>query len=165
MLGALTSKACYYTRGACSLGTNDWRYNIAGASGVVKDSMGVVTAGYVVTNIAHYYHSGIMQTSTVTAVGSRFPWTTGSVTVTARGYPHATVHYAQGFDNRNTTTPSGKGTIQLVTPLLTKWFGYEITQTVGVGILRIKFIPEPQTWMMLLAGASLLGVGYRLRGR
>ncbi len=38
-------------------------------------------------------------------------------------------------------------------------------ETGGIGILRIKFVPEPQTWVMLVAGASLLGVGYRMRGR
>jgi hypothetical protein len=38
-------------------------------------------------------------------------------------------------------------------------------ETGGIGILRIEFVPEPQTWAMLIAGASLLGVGYRMRGR
>jgi len=96
--------------------------------------------------------------------GSRFPWTTGSVTVTAadRG-PHKTVHYAHGYDNR--TPMSGRGTIQLVSPMLTRWFGYTDYETGGIAVLRIKFLPEPQTWAMLLAGVSLLGVGYRLRGR
>ena len=116
--------------------------------------------------MATYYHTAFMLTSQITVSGSRFPWTTGSVTVTAVGRgPHKTIHYAQGFDNRNTATPSGKGTIQLVTPLVTRWFGYIDYETAGIGILRIKFIPEPQTWAMLLAGASLLGVGHRLRGR
>ena len=70
--------------------------------------------------------------STIVVDGSRFPWTTGSVTVTAtaRG-PHKTVHYARGYDNRNTTTPTGKGTIQLLTPVLTRWLqsalNYETT--------------------------------------
>jgi hypothetical protein len=35
----------------------------------------------------------------------------------------------------------------------------------GIGILRLKFIPEPQGWVMLVAGVSLLGVAYRMRGR
>ena len=70
----------------------------------------------------------------------------------------------QGYDNR--TTASGKGTIQLVTPVLTRWLQPSLnTETAGIGILRIKFIPEPHTWAMLLAGASLIGVGHRLRGR
>ena len=107
-----------------------------------------------------------MHLPAITVSGSRFPWTTGSVTVTAiaRG-PHKTVHYAHGYDNRNTTTGLGKGTIQLVTPILTRWFGYTDYETAGIGVLRIKFIPEPQTWAMLVAGVSLLGVATRLRGR
>jgi hypothetical protein len=53
-----------------------------------------------------------------------------------------------------------------VTPVLTRWYqpaaNYE---TAGIGILRIKFVPEPQTWAMLVAGISLLGVAHRMRGR
>jgi hypothetical protein len=129
--------------------------------------MGVITGGYIATYSQRYYHTALMQTSTVRVAGERFPWTTGSVTVTAKGRgPHKTVHYAKGFDNRNTTTPTGKGTVQLVTPVLTHW-----TQpcceldTGGVGILRLRFVPEPQTWVMLVVGASLLGVGHRVRRR
>jgi hypothetical protein len=106
-----------------------------------------------------------MQKSTVLGEGERFPWTTGSVTLKATGRgPQKTIHYAQGYDNRNPGTH--KGTIQLVTPVLTRWLQpcckYE---TGGIGILRIKFVPEPQTLVLLLAGVSLLGVGYRMRGR
>jgi len=54
----------------------------------------------------------------------------------------------------------------MVTPVLTRWLQPALNfETGGVGILRIKFVPEPQTWAMLIAGVSLLGVGYRMRGR
>ncbi len=165
MLGALTTKVCYFRNGGCSLGENDWRYDAIGTAAPTK--AGVVTNGYVVTFKAYYYHTALMATSTIDVEGSRFPWTTGSVTLTATGRgPHKTVHYTQGFDNRNATTPTGKGTIQLVTPVLTRWLQPAVNfETGGVGILRIKFVPEPQTWAMLIAGVSLLGVGYRMRGR
>jgi hypothetical protein len=165
MLGAFTTKVCYYRNGGCSLGENDWRYDAIGTS--AQTSGGVVTNGYVVTFKAYYYHTALMATSTINVEGSRFPWTTGSVTLTATGRgPHNTVHYTQGFDNRNTATATGKGTIQLVTPVLTRWLQPAVNfETGGVGILRIKFVPEPQTWAMLIAGVSLLGVGYRMRGR
>jgi hypothetical protein len=53
-----------------------------------------------------------------------------------------------------------------VTPVLTRWLQPAVNlETAGIGILRIKFVPEPQTWMMLVAGASLLCVGTRRRGR
>jgi hypothetical protein len=162
MLGAHTNKACFYRNGGCSLGENNWRYEAIGAS--ASTSSGVVIP-YMATNQAYYYLTAGAQTFTVDVVGSRFPWTTGSVTVTAVGRgPHKTVHYAQGFDNR--TTVSGKGTIQLVTPVMTRWLQPSLNiDTAGIGILRIKFIPEPQTWAMLVAGASLLCVGARMRGR
>jgi hypothetical protein len=167
MLGALTAKACYYWQQGCSLGQAvNWRYEAVGASGV-NTAGGVVTAGYEATAKAQYYHTALMQTSTVSITGSRFPWTTGSVTVTAVGRgPHKTIHYAHGYDNRNTTTPNGIGTIQLVSPLLTRWRQPALAiDTGGVGILRIKFLPEPQAWAMLVAGASLLVVGNRMRRR
>ena len=165
MLGALTSKVCYYRSGGCSLGNVNWRYEAIGASAGTMG--GVVTAGYQASYTAQYYHSVLMQKSTLAVSGYRFPWTTGSVTVTATGRgPHKTVHYAQGYDNRNTTTPTGKGTVQLVTPVLTRWKQPCCKfETAGIGILRIKFIPEPQMWAMLVAGVSLLGVGTRVRGR
>jgi hypothetical protein len=165
MLGALTTKVCYYRNGGCSLGSNNWRYDAIGT--YAHTSKGVVTAGYIVTYKAYYYHTALEQTSTVNVEGSRFPWTTGTVTLTATGRgPHKTVHYTHGFDNRNTTTSEGRGTIQLVTPVLTRWLQPTLNfETGGVGILRIKFVPEPQTWALLIAGASLLGVGYRMRGR
>jgi hypothetical protein len=166
MLGALTAKVCYYRQGGCSLGENNWRYEAVGTSAVLSKG-GAITGGYLATYKAYYYHTGLMQVSTVQVEGSRFPWTTGSVTLTAVGRgPHKTIHYTQGFDNRNTTTPEGQGTIQLVTPVLTRWMQPALNfETGGVGILRIKFVPEPQMWAMLIAGVSLLGAGYRMRGR
>jgi hypothetical protein len=165
MLGAYTNKACYYRQGGCSLGENDWRYDAVGATAYTAS--GVVTAGYSATYKAYYYHSVLMQKSTVSVEGQRFPWTTGSVTLTATGRgPHKTVHYTQGFDNRKTSTPTGKGTIKLVTPVLTRWLQPCCKfETGGVGSLRIKFVPEPQTWAMLVAGVSLLGVATRMRRR
>jgi hypothetical protein len=167
MLGAFTVKVCYFRVGGCSIGTNDWRYEAVGATAYTTAMFGKVSKGYQALYTAVYYNTALMQFSTVNVVGSRFPWTTGSVTVKATGRgPHKTVHYAQGYDNRNTTTAYGKGTIQLVTPVMTRWLQNCCKfETAGVGILRIKFIPEPQTWVMLVAGASLLGVGYRMRGR
>jgi len=163
MLGQMTTKVCYYRNGGCSLGEQDWRYDAVGASAMTAN--GVVTKGYIAYNSAYYYQTAGMQQATVMVEGARFPWTTGMVTVTAVGRgPHKTVHYAQGYDNR--TTVSGKGTIQLVTPVLTRWLQSAAnSETAGIGMLRIKFIPEPHTWAMLVAGATLLGVATRMRGR
>jgi hypothetical protein len=163
MLGSLTTKVCFFRNGGCSLGGGNWRYE---AVGETVGSLGpVITQGYIATYRMYYYHTFLMQQSTVDVEGARFPWTTGSVTVKAAGRgPHKTIHYGQGYDNRNPVTH--KGTIQMVTPVLTRWLQPCCKfETGGVGVLRIKFVPEPQTLVLLLAGVSLLGVGYRMRGR
>jgi hypothetical protein len=164
MLGQLTTKHCYYRNGGCSINSRDWRYEAIGAA--ARTSGGVVTQGYIVTYCdGTSFQCWFSPWYFVRISGSRFPWTTGSVTVTATGRgPHKTVHYAKGFDNRTPT--SGKGTIQLVSPTLTRWLQPCCHfETGGIGILRIKFVPEPQAWVMLVAGASLLGLGARMRGR
>jgi len=167
LLGLYTTKVCYFRNKACSLGTNNWRYESVGASAVLTTGAGstALKSGLEVTHEAFYYHTGMDQRSTVMLEGRRFPWTTGSVTVKATGRgPHKTIHWEHGYDNRNPIT--GKGTIQLVSPILTRWLQPAANfETGGIGILRIKFVPEPQTWAILIAGVSLLGVGYRMRGR
>jgi hypothetical protein len=162
LLGQLTTKVCYFRNGGCSLGENDWRYDAVGTSAYTAG--GVVTKGYVAPYTAMYYHTALMQQLTVMVRGYRFPWTTGAVTVSGLDYPHVTVERRKGYDNR---TPLGKGTIQLVTPLLTRWTiqGSADQFTGGIGILRLRFVPEPGKWMLLLAGLSLLGVLYRRRAR
>jgi hypothetical protein len=110
-----------------------------------------------------YYHTALMQVSTHRVRGYRFPWTTGSVTVSGLDAPHITVERRKGYDDR---TPAGKGTIQLVTPVLTRWTQACCDQfTGGVGVLRLRFVPEPRQWMLLLGGLSLLGILYRTRAR
>ena len=96
-----------------------------------------------------------------------WPWTTGTVTVSAFGdslYWSAlwgTELRRSGYDNR---TPHGAGTIQLVAPHLTVW--KSILRREGeVGVLRLQFAPEPGSLVLLLAGASLLVVLYRWRAR
>jgi hypothetical protein len=143
MLGALTSKVCYYRNGGCSPGKYNWRYDAIGTSALTSN--GVVTNGYVVTYRPSYtgHCTGTIGSwcSDRSVQGSRFPWTTGAVTVTATGRgPHKTVHYAQGYDNRTPT--SGRGTIQLVTPTLTRWLQPAVNfETGGIGLLKIKFHP------------------------
>ena len=164
MLGAYTTKVCYFRQGGCSIGANNWRYDAIGATAYTTGG-GALASGYEATYKAYYYHTVLMQKSTISVIGERFPWTTGSVTLKATGRgPHKTVHYGQGYDNRNPVTH--KGTIQMVTPVLTRWLQPAAKfETGGVGFLRIKFVPEPQTLVLLLAGVSLLGVGYRMRRR
>jgi hypothetical protein len=162
LLGQLTTKVCYFRNGGCSLGGNDWRYDAVGAKAYT--SGGVVTGGYIATYSAMYYHTALMQQSTVLASGGRFSWTTGSVTLTATGRgPHKTVERRKGFDAR---TAGGAGKIQLVTPIITRWTQPAAAwETGGIGILKLEFAPEPGAWAMLAGGLSLLVVLFRARGR
>jgi hypothetical protein len=171
MLGALHTKVCYYRNGGCSIGGTDWLYDVIGTSAYTN--MGVVTKGYQALWSAVYFNTGLGTFSSLMIEGSRFPWTTGSVTVTAVGRgPHKTVHYAMGYDNRYTQmTANGathlKGTIQLVSPTMTRWIYAGLPdrswETAGIAILHIKFTPEPRAWAMLAAGLSALALAHRLR--
>jgi hypothetical protein len=96
-----------------------------------------------------------------------FPWTTGTVSVTAPAGPFPTLFKRKGYDDR---TPNGAGTIQLVAPQLAQWTFPDRDapwdrHTGAIGILRIKFIPEPSRWLMLAAGICFLAVLYRVRVR
>ncbi len=93
------------------------------------------------------------------AVVTGFPWTTGQVFVAAAGgYGFPTALVRSGYDNR---TDKGGGTIQMVAPRLTHWSGG--AHWGDVSILNVKFIPEPKGWLMLVAGAGLLGAAHRAR--
>jgi hypothetical protein len=139
MLGSLTSKHCYFYAG-CYLAEPDRRYDAIGASAYYT-LMGIVSQGYVVNETFYSYNPTQMNRTTIFMEGSRFPWTTGDVTVVALGYVHDTIHYAHGYDNRNTMTSNGLGTVQLVSPVLTRWIEAGWTnQTAGIAILRIQFV-------------------------
>jgi len=162
LLGKLTTKGCYFKFGGCSLGNDNGRYDAVGATPYTY--MGVVSKGYGAYYAAQHYNTALMTVSTVYAYGPRFPWTTGTVTVSAKLPDYATTYVVRkGYDAR---TKLGKGTIQLVTPVLTHWFnkGF-VAETGGVAVLRLEFVPEPEKWLLLAAGLSTLGILYRARRR
>jgi hypothetical protein len=134
--GTMQLLGTYQSRGVFSQYTGlsyqysfDWGIDILGAS-----SMG--------TGTGMYYNTVLMQTGTVSGKNTAFPWTTGTVTATASrrpiaGYPPNTMK-RKGYDNR---VPTGQGTIQLVTPLLTHWINptFNDNDSAAIGILLIKF--------------------------
>jgi hypothetical protein len=108
---------------------------------------------------------GKATTAYITTLG--LPWTTGTVSITATAGPFPTLFRRTGYDHR---TSKGLGTIQLVAPQLAKWeFPNRDApwdrHTGAIGILRIKFVPEPSRWGVLVAGAGFLLVLYWLQGR
>ena len=93
------------------------------------------------------------------AIVTGFPWTTGTVSVEAAGgYGFPTALVRNGYDNR---TDMGGGTIQMVAPRLTHWSGG--AHWGDVAILKVKFVPEPKGWLMLVAGLGFLGATHRAR--
>jgi hypothetical protein len=101
----------------------------------------------------------------VTTAG--LPWTTGTVTITATDGPFPTLFRRNGYDNR---TAKGLGTIQMVAPQLARWEFPDREapwdrHTGAIGILRIRFVPEPSGWAMLAAGAGWIALFCRRRRR
>ena len=99
---------------------------------------------------------GKATTAYITTLG--LPWTTGAVSITATAGPFPTLFRRTGYDHR---TSMGLGTIQLVAPQLVRWefpdrSGPWDRHTGAIGILRIKFVPEPSGWVVLVAGMGLL---------
>ena len=161
LLGQFTTKVCYFYGGGCALGYGSWRYESVGDAGIKNKAGTIVTESFTTSFTFVYYNTALQTNSKYTVVPQRFPWTTGTVTVSATGRgPHKTFHRRTGFDNR----VAGLGSVQLVSPILTQWLGATPAQqfeTGGVAVLNFQFVPEPGVLVGLVAGLSLLGVLYR----
>jgi len=113
----------------------------------------------------HQYQTAMGKATTAYITTLGLPWTTGVVSITATAGPFPTLFRRTGYDNR---TAKGLGTIQLVAPQLVRWDFPDRDapwdrHAGAIGILRVKFAPEPSGWMMLVAGAGFLIVLYRRR--
>jgi hypothetical protein len=104
--------------------------------------------------IATFAKAGV----SVTAIGAA--WTTGTVTVTLPTPSGSLVTSFAGYDNR----VNGAGTVQLVTPIR---FDSTISgSSVIWSSLRITYVPEPGTLVLLGSGAlALAALGRRSRRR
>jgi hypothetical protein len=114
-----------------------------------------------------YLGTSIYTPTIVTATVWGFPWDTGSVggVAAVAGTSSPTTTSAAGTDLR---TPSGLGTLQLVTPFLVRikshppdcggcenrWY------YAGTARAELHFIPEPAATALLLAGLAALAVIY-----
>jgi len=113
-----------------------------------------------------YINPSLGSTTRVTATVWGFPWDTGTVGAVAaipgRTYS-ATATSAVGADLR---TPSGLGTLQLVSPVVVqvrshppfcggcenKWY------YAGIARAEFRFVPEPEAGVLLLSGAAALSL-------
>jgi hypothetical protein len=157
----------YYTnRGVetitTSVGATPWNLQYIGAGAAT--AMGKVTGLKYTTMIDRVYENyGPLGFSARTATISVFPWTTGMVEVTATGGPQSTMLERTGYDNR---TPAGAGNIQLVSPALTRWKNFTSDYYTGsIATLKIRLVPEPNAWLMLVSGIGALTVLCRVSGQ
>ena len=119
-----------------------------------------------VSTASLYYRTAMGKATTAAITAWGFPWTTGMVTITATDGFFPTLFQRTGFDNR---TSMGQGTVQLVAPQLVKWEFPDREapwdrHTGVIGILQIKFVPEPNLLLVLGAGVGVLLALSRLRG-
>jgi hypothetical protein len=146
-----------------SVGATPWNLQYIGASAYT--AMSVVTGGFTkktTTSRAYYLHppaGPVFGYSARIATVSAFPWTTGTAEVTAISGPQSTILKRTGYDNR---TSNGAGTIQMVSPMLTRWQNaFGDYHTGSIGMMRLVFVPEPQAWRMLAAGICAIALLYR----
>jgi hypothetical protein len=96
--------------------------------------------------------------TTVVAIATGTPWTTGSVTLYANAGIFATVLHRAGYD---TVTAGGVRNLQLVTPAVTHWIspGWQ-SHSGQIGILTMQISPEPRAILLLAAGGGVLALLY-----
>jgi hypothetical protein len=149
-----------------SVGATPWNLQYIGAGAATAS--GVVTRGLTYTTMIDraYHVVGFFDYSYRTATISVFPWTTGTAEVTASDALHATVLKRTGYDNR---TPAGVGNIQLVSPALARWKNFNGDYyTASIATMKLRFVPESEARLMLVAGICTLVLLYRVnhqRGR
>ena len=159
ILGRMSSSIRRFTPGLAKQG-----YKI----GTVSSLFGVLGTTLSGTGAFPYYWTKRYSSTTAFVTARGVGWTTGTVSVEGTfGRPFPTSAARKGYDNRSVY---GDGTIQLVTPLIVHWelsgSGSASNRGTGmIGILRLKFIPEPAGGLLLIAGIGLLGVLYRWRAR
>jgi len=116
---------------------------------------------HTLTSAATNNVNGNMSTWVVDGWGT--PWTTGSLTVYARGGYFTTILHRAGYDS---VTSGGVRNIQLVTPTLTHWIGPGFQAHTGqIGMLTLQITPEPEAILMLAAGGGILALLYGVSRR
>ena len=155
LLGSYGDNEGYYYAGGATTSVfyYNWLFHYLGDGG--QPGGPPITAGVYTTYVAYGHTRVLGGTTTSTAQVEVFKWTTGTVTVTAKGGTFPTVLQRKGYDKRNA---AGSGAVQLVSPMLTKWTGAGTSATAAIGIMKLNFAPEPSEWMLLSSGISMLGL-------
>jgi arylsulfatase A-like enzyme len=161
LLGALGAKRSHSYKNKGFVGTSLYSFEALGSECTITCYVTGAKSNF--RSLRYQTAMGKATTAYITTLG--LPWTTGAVSITATAGPFPTLFRRTGYDHR---TAKGLGTIQLVAPQLVRWEfpdreGPWDRHTGAIGILRIKFVPEPASWRVLVAGSVFLGLLYRRR--
>ena len=163
LLGAMGAKRAHSYKNKAFVGTDLSSFGVLGSECTITCYVTGAQSNFQ----SHRYQTvmGKATTASITTLG--LPWTTGTVSITATAGPFPTLFRRSGYDNR---TAKGLGTIQLVAPQLVRWRFPDRSapwgrHTGAIGILKLKFVPEPSGWVVLIAGLGVLTVLYKLRTR
>jgi hypothetical protein len=162
MLGSFFTNAGFYYSAHLSVAKYTWLFQFHGAGGITSIN-GQTTQPGLALGTAKIYTTLNGHRNPSKVFGKPLAWTTGTVSLTATHGPFPTVLARHGFDNRD---DHGSGEIQMVTPMLTRWVWLSGNYETGsIGLVKLGFAPEPQEWLMLAAGVSILGLLYRSNRR
>jgi hypothetical protein len=162
MLGSFFSNEGFYYNGHLSVAKYTWLFQFHGDGGITSIG-GETTQPGLTQRTAKLYTTLNGEIYPSKVFGKPLAWTTGTVSLTATHGPFPTVLARHGFDSRD---DHGSGEIQMVTPMLTRWVWLSGNYETGsIGHVKLNFAPEPQEWLMLAAGVSILGLLYRSNRR
>jgi hypothetical protein len=159
LLGAMGAKRSHAYKNKGFVGTSLYSFEALGTECTITCYVTGAQSNF--RSLGYRTVMGKATTAQIATLG--FPWTTGVVSITATAGPFPTLFRRTGYDHR---TAKGLGTIQMVAPQLVRWeFPNREApwdrHTGAIGILRIKFVPEPSGWVMLASGLVFLMVIYK----
>jgi hypothetical protein len=153
LLGAMGAKRAHVYKNKIFVGTGLSSFGVLGSECTIT----CYATGAQSNFQYHQYQTAMGKATTAYITSLGLPWTTGEVSITATAGPFPTLFRRTGYDHR---TAKGLGTIQLVAPQLVRWEFLDRDapwdrHTGAIGILRIKFVPEPSGWGVLVIGMGL----------
>jgi hypothetical protein len=94
------------------------------------------------------------------------PWTVGVASIATDSGTQTRQGFAHGPASATSSTAKASGVVQLVTPMLMRTsLNPPNTKVPVFGVLRLHFVPEPATALLVAGGLAVLGIVGRKRRR